>query len=119
MDVLDRDTGENLGEVAYTRGLTNHPLHDTRQEVREIVEACRETGVLMSPSDTSSSGTDRSEDGDDEASCHGFSSPSPEVDHYTDIEDNPMYNVMLHHIQRTYRQSDLYYPLGRTSYLSL
>ena len=40
------------------------------------------------------------EDGDDERSCHGFSSTSPEVDHYSDIEQDPMYAVLLHTIQQ-------------------
>ena len=102
MDLLDQHTGDILGEVAYTRGLTNHPLQDTRPEVRAIVVACRETGVLMSPSDASSSNTDRSEDGDDESSSfHGFSSPSPPTpDRYSDIEQDPMFTVILHTIRQ-------------------
>ena len=103
MDMLDRDTGDNLGEVAYTRGLTNHPLAD-KLEVSTIVEACRETGILMSPSDTSSSDADKSEDADDESSsCHGFTTTSPEPDHYSDIEQDPQYAVILHTIRQ--RQS--------------
>ena len=56
---------------------------------------------MMSPSDTSSSDYERSEDGDNESSsCHGFSSPSPEVQHYEDIEQDPMYAVILHTIRK-------------------
>ena len=47
-----------MSEVAYTRGLSNHPLADSRQEVQ--------AGILMSPSDASSSDAGKSEDGDDE-----------------------------------------------------
>ena len=79
-----------MSEVAYTRGLSNHPLADSRQEVQ--------AGILMSPSDASSSDAVKSEDGDDEKSCHGFSSTSPEADHYSDIEQDPMYTVLLHTI---------------------
>ena len=105
MDLLDQHTGDILGEVAYTRGLTNHPLHDTRPEVRAIVVACRETGILMSPSDASSSEDERSQDGDvesnDTSSFHGFSSPSPPTpDRYSDIEQDPMYAVILHTIRQ-------------------
>ena len=100
MDMLDQVTGDNLGEVAYTRGLTDHPLAD-KLEVSAIVEACRETGILMSPSDASSSDADRSEDADDEtSSCHGFTTTSPEPDHYSDIERDPEYAVILHTIRQ-------------------
>ena len=101
MEVLEQDTGETIGEVAYTRGLTNHPWQD-KLEVHAIVEACRETGILMSPSDESSSDTDKSEEADDEhsSSCHGFSPPSSDPSHFTDIEDDPMYAVLLDTIQR-------------------
>ena len=98
MDVHDQRTDENLGEVAYTRGLSNHPLGDL-PEVAAITTACLETGVLMSPSDTSSSNQDGSEDGDDEASCHGFTSSPDTPDHYDNMEEEPMYAVILHHIQ--------------------
>ena len=99
MDVHDQQTDELLGEVAYTRGLTDHPLDDL-PEVTAITTACRETGVLMSPSDTSSSNHDGSEDGDDEGSCHGFASSSNTPDHYDNIEDDPMYAVLLHTIRQ-------------------
>ena len=99
MDVHDQHTDEPLGEVAYTRGLTNHPLEDL-PEVTAITTACRETGVLMSPSNTSSSNHDGSEDGDDEGSCHGFASSSNTPDHYDNIEDDPMYAVLLHTIRQ-------------------
>ena len=106
LHALDPDTGEDLGEIAYARGLTNHPLSDTRSEVRAIEVACQETGILMSPSDASSSDTDKSEDGDDESSSssfHGFS-PSPETpDHYSDIEQDPEYAVILHTIRQRQR----------------
>ena len=103
MDVHDRHTDEFLGEVAYTRGLTDHPDVNL-PEVEAITIACRETGIMMSPSDTSSSNHDGSEDGDDEGSCHGFSSSSATPDHYDNIEDEPMYEVILHHIKQR-RQS--------------
>ena len=100
MDMLDQVTGDNLGEVAYTRGLTDHPWAD-KLEVSVIVEACRETGILMSPSDVSSSDADKSEDADDESSsCHGFTTTSPEPDHYSDIEQDPEYAVILHTIRQ-------------------
>ena len=57
----------------------------------------------MSPSDASSSDAEKLEDGDDEQSCHGFSSTSPEPDHYSDIEQDPMYAVLLHTIQQRQR----------------
>ena len=103
MDVHDQHTDELLGEVAYTRGLTDHPLDDL-PEVTAITTACRETGVLMSPSDTSSSNHDGSEDGDDEGSCHGFDSSSNTPDRYDNIEDDPMYTVLLHTIQQQNRR---------------
>ena len=103
MDVHDKETDENLGEVAYTRGLSNHPLGDL-PEVAAITTACLETGVLMSPSDTSSSNQDGSEDGDDEASCHGFTSSPDTPDHYDNMEEEPMYAVILHHIQTRARR---------------
>ena len=105
MDVIDQYTGDELGEVAYTRGLTNHHEAD-KMEVQAIVTACRETGILMSPSDISSSDASKSEDGDDERSCHGFSSTSPEVDHYSDIEQDPMYTVLLDTIRKRQEQHE-------------
>ena len=103
MDVHDKVTDDLLGEVAYTRGLTDHPL-DNLPEVIAITTACRETGILMSPSDTSSSNHDGSEDGDDEGPCHGFASSSNTPDHYDNIEDDPMYAVILHKIRAQNRR---------------
>ena len=100
MDIVDQHTGDVLGEVATTRGLTNHPLADSRREVQAIITACRETGILMSPSDASSSDAGKSNDGDDERSCYGFSTPSPEVEHYSDIEQDLEYAVILHTIRK-------------------
>ena len=106
LHALDPDTGEDLGQIAYARGLTSHPLADSRPEVRAIEVACQETGILMSPSDASSSDTNRSEDGDIESSsssCHGFT-PSPDTpDHYSDIDQDPEYAVILHTIRMRQR----------------
>ena len=114
MDMLDQVTGDNLGEVAYTRGLTDHPWAD-KLVVSAIVEACRETGILMSPSDVSSSDADRSEDADDEtSSCHGFTTTSPEPDHYSDIERDPEYAVILHTIRQRQRLHDRQQRLSST-----
>ena len=105
LHALDPDTGEDLGEIAYARGLTNHPLSDSRPEVRAIEEACQETGILMSPSDASSSENDKSEDGDNESSSsvHGFSTSPETPDHYSDIEQDPEYAVILHTIRQRER----------------
>ena len=108
MEVLEPDTGEVMGEVAYVRGLTNHPLLD-KIEVHAIAEACRETGILMSPSDASSSDADKSEDGDDESSssCHGFTTSNSTPSHYSEIEEDPMYAVLLHTIRKQQRLHEL------------
>ena len=82
--------------------------------MQTIVTACRETGVLMSPSDTSSSDAGKSEDGDDEGSCHGFSSSSPEPNRYSDIEQDPTFAVILHTIQQRQQQHERLQRLSST-----
>ena len=103
MDIHDCHTDELIREVAYSRGITNH-LDIDKPEVAAIATACRETGILMSPSDASSSDHGNSEDGDDEQSMHGFSEPSSSPDHYDNIEDDPMFEVILHHIKTRNRR---------------
>ena len=79
------------------------------------MEACRETGILMSPSDASSSDVDKSEDADDESSsCHGFTTKSPEVEQYSDIEKDPEYAVLLYAIQQRQRLHDRQLRLSST-----
>ena len=77
--MLDNETGENCGEVAYARGLANHPLLDV-PVVADIAQVCQDAGIYMDPTDISSSDDNVAfEADDDEGSFHGFS-PSPPTD---------------------------------------
>ena len=76
--VYDLDARTNMGEVKYARGFTEHPHYFTVPQMAATVHAVRNTGVLMSPSDPSSSEdsehtTDYPDDGNP---VHGFSPPS-------------------------------------------
>ena len=76
--MLDNVTGENCGEVAYARGLVDHPLLDV-PVVANIAQVCQDAGIYMDPSDVSSSDDNVAVEADDEGSFHGFS-PSPPTD---------------------------------------
>ena len=76
--MLDNVTGENCGEVAYARGLVDHPLLDV-PVVANIAQVCQDAGIYMDPSDVSSSDDNIAFEADDEGSFHGFS-PSPPTD---------------------------------------
>ena len=76
--MLDNVTGENCGEVAYARGLADHPLLDV-PVVADIAQVCQDAGIYMDPTDISSSDDNVAFEADDEGSFHGFS-PSPPTD---------------------------------------
>ena len=100
--VNDEETDAEIGEVAYARGLTEHPEYFDRPDIAAVVHVCRDTGILMSPSDTSSSEGDEVCMADDEHTT-GFSSSEPSPTSYATIEDDPDYAVILHHIQQRNR----------------
>ena len=100
--VNDAETDAEIGEVAYARGLIEHPKYFDRPDIARVVHACRDTGVLMSPSDTSSSEGDHERQADDEHTT-GFSSSEPSPTSYPTIEDDPEYAIILHHIQQRNR----------------
>ena len=100
--VHDAETEAEIGEVAYARGLTAHPDYFDRPDIAAVVHACRDTGVLMSPSDTSSSEGDTDQQADDERTT-GFSSSEPSPTNYASVEDDPDYAIILHHIQQRNR----------------
>ena len=74
--MLDNVTGENCGEVAYARGLANHPMLDV-PAVANIANVCNEAGIYMDPTDVSSSDDNVACEADDERSFHGFSTSPP------------------------------------------
>ena len=81
--VEDLDTNERMGEVAYARGLVDHPDYFTVPALAATVHAVRNCGVLMSPSITSSSEDERTADySDDNTPLHGF---SPEAENSQDL----------------------------------
>ena len=86
--MLDNVTGENCGEVAYARGLADHPMLDV-PAVANIAQVCHEAGIYMDPSDVSSSDDNIAIEADDERSFHGFS-PSPPTD--SDIQPSPQHD---------------------------
>ena len=75
--VHDLDNDERMGQVAYARGLVNHPDYFTVPALAATVHAARNCGVLLSPSITSSSEDEGTADYDDNTPLHGF---SPEAD---------------------------------------
>ena len=111
--VYDKDDGTEIGEVAYARGLVEHPEYFNRQDIAAVVHACRDTGVLMSPSDTSNSDSDHQADNED-SSCHGFSASEPSPPDFANIEDDPQYAAILYTIQQRNRSSTTYDMLDRT-----
>ena len=85
MWIQDLDNNERMGEVAYTRGLVDHPDYFTVPTLAATVHAVRNCGILMSPSVTSSSDDDQTAEypDDDNTPLHGF---SPDLDS-TDEEE--------------------------------
>ena len=84
--MVDNVTGDEIGEVAYARGLTNHPMIEV-PVVADIARVCDEAAIYMDPTDSSASSCDDAFglDADNESSsCHGFSNtdsggpPSPQ-----------------------------------------
>ena len=88
--VEDLDNNERMGEVAYARGLVDHPDYFTVPAMAATVHAARNCGVLLSPSITSSSEDENTADYDDDTPLHGF---SPEADDTPELvsseEDGP------------------------------
>ena len=77
MFVYDLDTHTVMGEVKYARGFTEHPDYFTVPQMAATVHAVRNTGVLMSPSEASSSEDEHTADyPDDDRPVHGFSPPT-------------------------------------------
>ena len=62
------DEREKVGEVAYYRGLVDHSDYFGPPEIAQLVNACRNTKVLMSQSQVSSSDYNPPYYADDEAS---------------------------------------------------
>ena len=88
--VEDLDTNERMGEVAYARGLVDHPDYFTVPALAATVHAARNCGVLLSPSITSSSEDEQTADYDDSDSApvHGFSPESSEDEPVTGYRRN-------------------------------
>ena len=72
--VQDLDNNERMGEVAYARGLVDHPDYFTVPALAATVHAARNCGVLLSPSITSSSEDEHTADygSSDNTPLHGF-----------------------------------------------
>ena len=72
--IQDLDNNERMGQVAYARGLVDHPDYFTVPALAATVHAARNCGVLLSPSITSSSEDEHTADyGDsDNTPLHGF-----------------------------------------------
>ena len=84
--MLDNVTGEVCGEVAYARGLANHPQLGV-PAVANIARVCEEAAIYMDPTDSSASSCEDAfgfEADHESSSCHGFSNtdsdapPSPQ-----------------------------------------
>ena len=85
--MLDNVTGEEYGEVAYARGIVNHPMIEV-PAVADIARVCDEAAIYMDPTDSSASSGDDAfglEADNESSSCHGFSNtdssvpPSPQA----------------------------------------
>ena len=79
--MLNNVTGEVCGEVAYARGLANHPQLEV-PAVANIARVCEEAAIFMDPSDTSASSCDDAfgfEADNESSSCHGFSNTDSDL----------------------------------------
>ena len=86
--MVDNATGEECGEVAYARGLANHPMLEV-PAVANIARVCNEAAIYMDPTDESGSDDTTAAEGDDESSSsfHGFTTSPPTED--SDAQPSP------------------------------
>ena len=86
----DLDTRTDIGEVYYARGLIEHPDYFIDPNLAATVHAARDTGVLLSPTDPSSSDDDdQTADYDEGLPLHGFSPEATESQDLASSEDEP------------------------------